>query len=107
VNSIPDLLVSRREGSVRIDFHRLSFWGKGTTQVEAPEHLRICDVEAAARERAVVPPPPPSPVAAYGQATKPVPRRFERAPALQRQYDESVRRMESNIYTIVSKIHKY
>ena len=86
------------------DFQRLSFWGKGTTRVAAPEHLRICDVEAAARERAVASPPPPSPVMAYGQATKPAPRRFERAPALQRQYDESVRRMESNIYTLAAAV---
>jgi hypothetical protein len=89
---------------VAFDFQRLSFWGKGTTRVEAPEHLRICDVEAAARERAIAAPPPPSPVMAYGQAMKPAPRRFERAPALQRQYDESVRRMESNIYTLAAAV---
>jgi hypothetical protein len=41
---------------------------------------------------------------AYGQATKPAPRRFERAPALQRQYDDSVRRMESNIYTLAAAV---
>lgn len=89
---------------MRFDFNRLAFWGKGTTRVEAPEHLRICDVEAAARGRAVAPPPPPSPVMAYGHATKPAPRRFERAPALQRQYDESVKRMESNIYTLAAAV---
>lgn len=89
---------------MRFDFHRLAFWGAGTTRVEAPEHLRICDVDAAVRGRAAVPPPPPSPVMAYGQATKPAPRRFERAPALQRQYDDSVRRMESNIYTLAAAV---
>lgn len=89
---------------MRFDFNRLAFWGKGTTRVEAPEHLKICDVEAAVRGRAVAPPPPPSPVMAYGQAMKPAPRRFERAPALQRQYDESVRRMESNIYTLAAAV---
>lgn len=104
VNSTLGLLVSRREGSVRFDFHRLAFWDNGDARVEAPEHLRICDMEAAARERAVAPPPPPSPVIAYGRATKPAPRRFDRAPALQRQYDESVRRMESNIYTIAAAV---
>jgi hypothetical protein len=89
---------------VRFDFHRLAFWGNAATGADAPEHLRICDVEAAVRGRAAMAPPPPSPVLAYGQATKPAPRRFERAPALQRQYDESVRRMESNIYTLAAAV---
>lgn len=89
---------------MRFDFHRFAFWGQGATRVEAPEHLRICDVEAASRGRALAPPPPPSPVMTYGQAAKPAPRRFERAPALQRQYDESVKRMESNIYTLAAAV---